>query len=296
MVRKHSVEEIQNILSKDGYTLLSDEYLGAKSKLEMMCDKGHKFLSSYHNYTSCGSRCPECNKINMSINKSLPYEYVKSQIENIGYKLLSLEYKNNRDKLILKCDCEHIIKMSYGHFSRGIRCKACYDKNRTYSYSKVKEIIESEGYTLISDTYTNNKQKLEMMCDKGHKLKMGLYHFLTGVRCSNCYSILHSSKQERDVCDYVKTKYNGKIISNDRTILKSPITNRMLELDIYLPEIKKAIEYGAKWFHSDNDREKLKERLCVENNISLLKIDHSEWINKKIRTLVMNNIRDFIGE
>ena len=35
--------------------------------------------------------------------KKLTYEYVKEQIEKEGYKLLSSEYVNSREKLELKC-------------------------------------------------------------------------------------------------------------------------------------------------------------------------------------------------
>lgn len=40
----------------------------------------------------------------------LTYEFVKEQIEKEGYKLISEEYKNCRDKLNIECDKGYIFK------------------------------------------------------------------------------------------------------------------------------------------------------------------------------------------
>jgi hypothetical protein len=42
--------------------------------------------------------------------------------------------------------------------------------------------------------------------------------------------------------EFIKSIYNGEIIENDKKTIINPITNHWLELDIYLPDINKAIE------------------------------------------------------
>lgn len=42
--------------------------------------------------------------------KKLTYEFVKEQIERVGYSLVSKEYKNAKTKMKVKCDKGHIYK------------------------------------------------------------------------------------------------------------------------------------------------------------------------------------------
>jgi hypothetical protein len=58
------------------------------------------------------------------------------------------------------------------------------------------------------------------------------------------------------------------------------LTGRNLELDIYLPEIKKAIEYNCKWTHRHDytkykDEQKILQ--CKEKGVDLLVLDDREW-------------------
>jgi hypothetical protein len=50
---------------------------------------------------------------------------------------------------------------------------------------------------------------------------------------------------EKEVLNYVKKIYNGNIISNDRKTIINKKSGKYLELDIYLPYLKKAIEFNG---------------------------------------------------
>jgi hypothetical protein len=60
------------------------------------------------------------------------------------------------------------------------------------------------------------------------------------------------------VVDFIKSIYNGKIITNNRKILKGK------ELDIYLPDEKLAIEFDGIYWHSlkDENYHLNKTKLC----------------------------------
>ena len=53
---------IQKAFEKEGYVLLSkeEEYENKDSKLLYLCDKGHKNMTSWSNFSG-GCRCPKCN-------------------------------------------------------------------------------------------------------------------------------------------------------------------------------------------------------------------------------------------
>lgn len=57
---------------------------------------------------------------------------------------------------------------------------------RKLDYKQVKTLIENTGYTLISNTYTKSKDKIEICCPKGHKYKVTFDSFKRGSRCSTC--------------------------------------------------------------------------------------------------------------
>ena len=59
---------------------------------------------------------------------------------------------------------------------------------KKFSYKLVKEIIENEGYELLSDSYENIHKKLEIKCPNNHIFKMSFNNFKKGQRCKKCSS------------------------------------------------------------------------------------------------------------
>jgi len=86
-----------------------------------------------------------------------------------------------------------------------------------------------------------------------------------------------------------------KIVENDRTKLINPNTNRFLELDIWFPQLNKAIECNGVYWHSKNGaikNDRIKQQLCQQQRIDLLIITDKEWdididkCKEKIKTFV----------
>ena len=296
--KRLSYEFVKEQIEKEkGYKLLSKEYIGALKKLEISCDKGHKYEVVYGNFQR-GQRCLKCS----NDKKRLSYEFVKEQIEKEkGYKLLSKEYVNNRTKLEILCNKEHIYEVRYNDFQNGKRCPYCVnDKQGRYNikltYGFVKEQIESvDGYKLLSKKYVNNNTKLEIRCPKGHIYEVTYGNFQQGGRCPICNTEKTSSKGEKEVLQMVE-KFTGEdILTNDRTQIINPLTGCNLELDIWIPSLNKAIEYNGTYWHSSNkqkekDKEKVKQ--CKEKGIDLLIIKEEHWQGARI--LCERIIEEFI--
>ena len=83
-------------------------------------------------------------------------------------------------------------------------------------------------------------------------------------------NISNHSLIEDVIIEDIKNVYDGEIIHNTRNIIKP------LELDIYLPDLKLAIEYNGIYWHSnihkDKDYHLNKSLLCREQNIRLIHI------------------------
>lgn len=91
-----------------------------------------------------------------------------------------------------------------------------------------------------------------------------------------------TSTGEKDVLNYIKSIYKGKIIKHNRTIIKP------LELDIYVPDKNLAIEFNGLYWHStscisskiDKYYHFNKTENCNLKNIRLIHILEPDWINK----------------
>lgn len=87
-------------------------------------------------------------------------------------------------------------------------------------------------------------------------------------RCNKCYFVGGTSISEQEIIDWLKNNLDIKnIIEHDRTIIKP------LELDIYLPEYKIAIEFNGLYYHSqisgnkDSNYHLNKTNLCQSQGI-----------------------------
>ena len=73
------------------------------------------------------------------------------------------------------------------------------------------------------------------------------------------------------------------------------MTNKNLELDIYFPWSKRAIEYDGDYWHSfpyQKEKDGIKKDQCKKLGINLLVIKEQDWIDNKEKCL--NEIKNFI--
>lgn len=101
-----------------------------------------------------------------------------------------------------------------------------------------------------------------------------------------------SSLGEKEVVQYIKSIYTGHVIENDRELIKPK------EVDIYLPELKLAIEYCSIYYHStkfkkDKNIHKEKMDLLEKKNIRLITLYENEWNDST--ELVKKKLKNIIG-
>ena len=104
--------------------------------------------------------------------------------------------------------------------------------------------------------------------------------------CHSCYKSLSTSKYEDEIADYISTFYSGELIRNSRNII-SP-----LELDLYYPEKKIAIEFNGDYWHNESrvtsDYHYNKFKKCFDSGIILVSIFEHEWLSNK------DSIKDYL--
>jgi hypothetical protein len=298
---KYSYDEVKSIVeSHEGFILLSEKYIDTKTKLDIKCPHGHIFhpyLLNFKKSGSCGH--PECKNLKNSKSNTHSYKHVRDYIENKGYELLSKKYVRALDKLDFKCQDGHLFKMRFSAFHSGQRCPVCANNNKRHDIDFIKKFLFDEGYVLLSTEYKGALLGLRMRCPKGHQFEMRFNSFQQGQRCPLCALSIQKSKPEVEIYKYIKDKYDYNVISGDRSTVLNEKTGRFLEIDILLPDIKKAIEYNAIHWHRGSDAEykdMIKKEKCKKLGIDLMVIDHNQWILNKNFSIIDDFIQKGIGD
>lgn len=122
---KYSLENIKNFLNLKNINIeiLSNEYIDATTKIEIIGECGHKMLIDWHHLKRKDFVvCPECSKIVRGKKRRLSQEFVEKEFDLCGYKLIDNYERNN---IPLKCVDENgnILEISYANLSFGKRPK-----------------------------------------------------------------------------------------------------------------------------------------------------------------------------
>jgi len=166
------------------------------------------------------------------MSKKLTYEYVKNFINSTGYTLLSDNYVNKKTKLSIRCPEDHVYMVKWNNFQQGQRCPICSVKivaeSKRYNINYVRDFVDSTGYTLLSDTYSNSRTKLLIRCDKEHEYSATFNHFQKGQRCPICSLKIVGGKLKHSY-DYIKS-----YIENVKgyTLISSTYENKRTKLSI----------------------------------------------------------------
>lgn len=160
-------------------------------------------------------------------------KYIK---DNSNCELISKEYKNIDEKIIIRCGCGKFFSTSFYKFKNRNKkqCNNCgaikRKEKQTLSYETVKKYIELEsgsGCKLLSQTYENAHKKLLIECKCGNEFETKLNHFKQSdqKQCKKCgIEIVTSQKRLSDkyIEKYIE-KHNCKLASkyiNSETKIK----------------------------------------------------------------------------
>lgn len=291
MSERFEYEFVKEYFEKEGYQLLSKEYINSKQKLKLICPNKHEYETIFSSFKR-GRRCNHCC--------SHSYEFVKTYIEQEGYNLLSESYVGVNSKLSIMCNEGHVYEATFHKFKNGKRrcpvCKGIESSNRQRKpFEEVQKMVEEEGYKLLSpsEEYKNGETPLLVECPKRHQYKVRMSNFKTGYRCPYC----NESKGEKKVADFLDKNnipYSREVTFDD---LLSNKSNKLrfdfaIFEDMEQEKLKLLIEYDgiqhSKWvksfmtkksFESLQYRDGLKNKYCEEKNINLLRIPHNKFEN-----------------
>lgn len=76
---------------------------------------------------------------------------------------------------------------------------------KIYDYEYVKQCFENIEYTLLSTTYKSTSEKLDYICNNGHKRNIRFICFKKGQRCKLC--VKHTNQYTKDDIKYLINNY-----------------------------------------------------------------------------------------
>lgn len=239
---------------------------------------GTEFKTHYKKKVYCGAK--ECEQVRVKIKNKRTHE--RRPKEYMIEKALRY-YKGHKE--------ECLAARATLYRKRNPNAKPYVGgKPGKLTYEYVKEYTESRGYKLLSKSYKSNRQKLLLECPNGHEWETTFHNFKDGeADCFWCH--IHVSKFEESVREYVNKIYSGAVIYNDRTQITSIDTGHMLELDLWFPDLYKAIECNGCYWHSNDDsvrRDQLKAEFCCKRGIDLLVITDIQWESEESKETVFN--------
>ena len=127
------------------------------------------------------------------------------------------------------------------------------------------------GELTPKDVTGGSHKKVWWKCPHGHEYMTAILYRTRGTNCPICNIGRKTSFSEQAFYYYIKQAFPDAINQYKADFLG------LMELDIFVPSIKCAIEYDGKPWHgkgfkSKREREKRKYDLCVKNNIELIRI------------------------
>lgn len=259
-MKKLTYEFVKEQFEKEGYTLLSEGYAGAETKLSFVCPNNHSSLISWQKWSQ-GGRCKYCNK-------SVYIEDVRVALAKEGYTLLSKDFMSTKQKLNFRCNNGHEHSILWSNWVKGRRCKECYlDKLQT-KFSHIKHEIEKEGYTTLSDEFFYKQtSKIKVICDKNHAGYFTTVNkWRSGYRCKTCaYGKL--SRLYKHKFHYIK----NNIEKEKYTLISNEYKNAFHKLKLKCPL---GHTYSVKW----NDwQQGCRCRKCANINNSVRFSGSGSW-------------------
>ncbi|MCK9416932.1 hypothetical protein M0Q97_09770 [Candidatus Dojkabacteria bacterium] len=224
------------------------------------------------------------NILKYGVKRPAELDFIKEKIKNTKLLKYNNEYYNNIEKIKVT------LKLKYNIDNPS---KLKNHKEIIQNFHRIK--ILKKYKTIYQIDYDNNLYHCK--CDKGHlySIRIDLFHNRISHNinpCLVCYpeNSLKSNK-EKQLLDFIKENYDGKIYTSVRNILNGK------ELDIYLPDLKLAFEFNGIYWHSnkfkDDNYHLDKYNMCKERNINLIYIWEDEWNfnNKYIKNKILNNLK-----
>lgn len=314
------------------------------------CNICNKNLSKWHNFHKYMCCSKECSKELMSINNPMKNEETRKKVEKTNmekygvkttFEIIDNPMQNKEIIEKRKKDClekygvEHyfqsqevISKISKTKKEKGIKSsfkdginpatmKDYYEKRMIRSIEKSKKKYEKLGYEYVKNIEKNvHLLRCKECKNEFSQSSNRIYRIENEVNlCPICNPRVYSvSMKESKMYEVLTSKFPNEIIEQtNKSELINPETGYPLEIDVYFPKYRLAIEFNGIRYHAHPDyyketdtidgrlvseiwkRDELKKKLCEEKKIKLITVWENEWCSKTIQNILIKTIQNILN-
>ena len=269
---------IAKLISRDITAAPLEDYVNNYSKLLHRCECGNEWLITPNQLLNKkhSGVCPKCALNSRTKARTKTLEAYKAELKEMRAKYEVIgEYKNALTKTLHKCHCGREFTTTPADllFKKRLTCPKCSKESLAVDMTWTHEIYLNK---------LKERCKYGTVCLDCFKMWEGKPYIILNSNkgCTKCKSKHYKiSAEEQSLREFIEDTYEGDIVYNDRNILNG------LELDVYLLDVKVAIELNGAYWHSSELRDKYyhynKTSKCAEQGIKLLHITDIEWRVKR---------------
>lgn len=244
-------------------------------------------------------------RISSKVKRIDTEEYVRRAMEahkgeNLDYS--KTVYRGMHEKVCVICRELRPDGTEYGEFWQDAKAHLngsthpdlARDRNSARQRYTTEEFVELAkaahpdcDYDYGEVDYKGSQEKVKVFCNRkgGNGKPHGMFlatpdNFLVGKGCPKCGN--HYSAGEDEICEAIGRRLpeGEKVMMHDRSVLGG------LELDIYVPSRKFAVEFdGLAWHGEKRGKDRRyhlsKTERCARNGITLFHVFEDEWKGKK---------------
>lgn len=323
-------EWIKKVLKKwpefaEKYDYTNTVYTGAKNNVEIRCKKHGVFTVIADNHKTRGSGCELCGRerTNKALSSRKGKSNTKRSTEEWVAKVLAKHpefadkydysqavYAGTDESVTIICKtCGRVCTPKARRHMAGQGCKSCAGRKSveksvpTFS-EMVKRAQEVHGdeYEYFEDSYTCMSKEMKIRHKKCGNVFPQRPEFHIGKKqgCPFCQHVVSSG--EKDVLAFVKEHAQCEVQNNVRIVPDFFVGDKRIhkaELDIYVPELKLAIEYNGTYFHDISLKGKGyhigKRKACEQLGIRMISIWECDWQDNRKRPIIKRYLKNALG-
>ena len=219
-----------------------------------------------------GKGCRVCADRQKGIALRKTHDGFVAELKQVNPNIYVLsEYRTDKDALRVRCGiCGNEWQATPNNLLRGKGCSICAHKSVGLTRRKTHKQFLSELQEINPDIrvlgqYVRDREPVEVECLQcGNKWSPVASNLLQGRGCPRCAHSQSSFVENYLYFSFVSALGENKVFSRIRTVIDG-------ELDVYIPDLKLALEPGGYFFHKDSiDKDIEKQTRCAQAGITLI--------------------------
>lgn len=316
----------------DKYNYSLVDYKTCKDPVEIICNTcGKHFPQTPDNHINLQRGCPFCGmervkekavqrgkerkgKPNFK-HRSSTEEWIAKVLtkhpefaDKYDYSRVVYTKADERVEIICKT-CGRVMRPKACKHLFGQGCKTCAARktaeNRAIPFNEVVERakeVHGDKYEYFEDSYINMSEPMLIKHKKCGNVFPQRPEFHIGKKqgCPFCQHVVSSG--EKDVFAFVKEHIHCEVQNNVRIVPDFFVGDKKVhkaELDIYVPELKLAIEYNGTYFHDISLKGKGyhigKRKACEQLGIRMISIWECDWQDDRKRPIIERYLKNALG-